>query len=147
MCPQSARVAALVLLGVLLMPHPKDASAQAQEHTTTQHPSILDGPRSSRLVSYDLAAELLPEANAVQGTARISWRNPDRVPVDELQFHLYLNAFRDTMTTFMRESGGAHRGNSYDPNKAGHITLQSMDIIRQGTQVGREDILPRLRFM
>lgn len=149
-CPQSTRVAALVLLGVLLLHHPKDASAQAQadqQHITTQHPSILDAPRSPRLVSYNLTAELLPGSKAVQGTARISWRNPDRVPVDELQFHLYLNAFRDTMTTFMRESGGAHRGNSYDSKKAGHITLQSMDILRQGTQVGREDILPRLRFM
>ena len=44
------------------------------------------------------------DAKTVTGSERVTWRNPSDVPVGELQFHLYLNGFRDWESTFMRES-------------------------------------------
>ncbi len=74
--------------------------------------SLYGQPRtvSERQVSYAIEVRLDPETRTLQGHERVSWRNPDRVPVGELQFHLYLNGFRDMRSTFMRESGGRHRG-------------------------------------
>jgi len=75
-----------------------------------QQPTIYDEPLSERRVSYSIQASLDPEARTVHGREQVTWRNPDDVPVGELQFHLYLNAFKDPRSTFMRESGGVHRG-------------------------------------
>ncbi|NQV71973.1 M1 family metallopeptidase [bacterium] len=84
-------------------------------------------PLSDRLVSYTIKAELNPDTKTIKGTQRLTWRNPDSVPVDELQFHLYLNAFKDDKSTFMKESGGVHRGNSASSeNPWGGIDISSM---------------------
>jgi len=65
-----------------------------------------DTPQSDRRVSYVLNVSLDSEARTLEGTGKMVWRNPDAVPVDTLQFHLYLNAFRDEQSTFLRERGG-----------------------------------------
>ena len=104
MSQRASALAALLatLLAVLLPALP----ALAQPTTTA------DRPLSERRVSYVIDVTLDPATRSIHGHERITWRNPDRVPVDELQFHLYLNAFRDRRSTFMRESGGQHRGNT-----------------------------------
>ncbi|MFQ5569176.1 MAG: M1 family metallopeptidase [Rhodothermales bacterium] len=75
-----------------------------------QQPTLYDEPLSDRRVSYTIDVTLDPATRTVRGSERVTWRNPDTVPVDELQFHLYLNAFKNERSTFMRESGGSHRG-------------------------------------
>jgi len=83
-----------------------------------QRPTTSEAPLSDRRVAYTIDATLDEATRTVRGTQRLRWRNADRVPVSELQFHLYLNAFRDERSTFMIESGGAHRGfaaSSEDP--------------------------------
>ncbi|HEX2252906.1 MAG TPA: M1 family metallopeptidase, partial [Thermoanaerobaculia bacterium] len=63
----------------------------------------------TRLVaSYD------PESRRIQGSEKLRWHNTASVPVDELVFHLYLNAFANNRTTFMRESGGQLRQQSME---------------------------------
>ncbi len=56
-----------------------------------------------------MSASYEPETQLVQGSERIRWKNTSSVPVDELQFHLYLNAFANDRSTFMLESGGQLR--------------------------------------
>ena len=74
------------------------------------------------------------------GTGRMIWRNPDAVPVDTLQFHLYLNAFKDNASTFMRERGGAPRSFVTD-HGWGRI-----DITKLETMAGT-NLLDRLFFL
>ena len=62
-------------------------------------------PLSDRRVSYELQVTLDSEAKMLHGRGHMTWRNPDVMPVDTLQFHLYLNAFRDGRSTFMRGYG------------------------------------------
>ena len=94
-----------------------------------QQPTIYDEPLSERRVSYTINVTLDPEARTVRGQERISWRNPDNVPVEELQFHLYLNAFKNPQSTFMRESGGRHRGFSADDaDRWGGVEITSMRV-------------------
>ena len=90
------------------------------------HPTVADTALSDRRVSYVMDVTLDPEARTVAGTARITWRNPDRVPIDTLQFHFYLNAFRDSLSTFMRESGGSHRGYRIGEKGWGGIEIDEM---------------------
>ena len=40
-----------------------------------------------------MSASYEPNDNRIEGVKRIRWRNTSSVPIDELQFHLYLNAF------------------------------------------------------
>ena len=93
---------------------------------------IPDSTLSDRRVSYHIQARLDPDAKTIDGLQRISWRNPDNVPVGELQFHLYLNAFKDSLSTFMIESGGAHRGfSSTVADPWGGITINRMRIVTE----------------
>lgn len=109
-----------LLLLVALAATPARVLAQA----TTTH----DGPLSDRRVSYRIDARLDPETRTVTGAQRLTWRNPAPVPVAELQFHLYLNAFRPG-STFQNESGGVHRGFSASGEDVwGGMTVRSMRI-------------------
>ena len=50
--------------------------------------------------SRDAAQKML------NGKETLAWRNTSTDRVGELQFHLYLNAFKNSESTFMKESGG-----------------------------------------
>ncbi len=67
-----------------------------------------------------------PETAQIEGVERLRWRNTSSVPVDELQFHLYLNAFASNHSTFMTESGGQLRGMEMSDEKWGWIEVESM---------------------
>ena len=102
-------------------------------------------PLSERRVAYVIDAVLDPQARTVHGTQRLTWSNPDQVPVDTLQFHLYLNAFRDANSTFMRESGGRHRGFAAEGEDVwGGIEITQMQIVNDP---GATDLTSRLDFI
>ena len=63
-------------------------------------------PASPPVVEYTITTSLDPVAKSLEGTERLVWRNPSGDSVPELRFHLYLNAFKNNRSTFMRESGG-----------------------------------------
>jgi len=63
-------------------------------------------PVSPPVVEYSIDATLDPKAKTVDGKERLLWRNPSGDDVSELQFHLYLNAFKNNRSTFLREWGG-----------------------------------------
>ncbi len=57
------------------------------------------------IVTYKIDARLDAKAKTVQGREVITWRNHTQEAVPDLQFHLYLNAFKNSYSTFMREGG------------------------------------------
>lgn len=67
-----------------------------------------------------------PESGQIEAVKRLRWRNTSTVPVDELQFHLYLNAFANNRSTFMTESGGQLRGMEMSDEQWGWIEVESM---------------------
>ncbi len=79
-------------------------------------------------MEYTIAVSLDPAEKILVGTERLVWRNPSADPVSELRFHLYLNAFKNDRTTFMRESGGQLRGDEAGkkPQDWGWIDVSSM---------------------
>ena len=85
------------------------------------------------IVDYRIKAKLSHEDKMVYGEEVLTWLNSGSVPVSELQFHLYLNAFKNNRSTFMKESGGSHRGFEVDKEGWGHI-----DITKIGIQNGAD---------
>ena len=55
------------------------------------------------VVEYDIKVSLDAQTHELAGTQTIRWRNTSGVATDEIWFHLYLNAFANSETTFMRE--------------------------------------------
>ena len=61
---------------------------------------------ADNVVDYTLRATLDPVAHAVHGEGTITWRNTSTTPVRELWLHLYLNAFKNEKSAFLRERVG-----------------------------------------
>src|SRR5512140_354781 len=58
------------------------------------------------IVRYKIDARLDTQKKTIQGHEVIVWKNHTSESVPDLQFHLYLNAFKNNRSTFMREGGG-----------------------------------------
>jgi hypothetical protein len=78
------------------------------------------------VADYTLYATLDPASHTVSGSGTIRWRNTSRQPVRELWLHLYLNAFKNERSDFLRERVGG-RG-STRPETWGRIDLQKLSI-------------------
>ena len=75
---------------------------------------------------YALTATLDPQAKRISGHVRITFTNTSARALDALVLHLYLNAFRDERSVFMRESGGRLRGER--AHGRGSLELASLTI-------------------
>ncbi len=93
-----------------------------------------------RVADYDITVRLDPVAKRLDGTLRLTWRNPSTDAVPDLWFHLYLNAFRDRDSTFWRESRGQLRGVAMPEDGWGRIDVTALRL------TGGADLLPLLTF-
>ena len=96
---------------------------------------------SDRIVAYRIRAELDPQNKTISGHEALRWRNASNHPVGELRFHLYLNAFQNEKSTFMRESGGQLRGDRVSKDSWGYIEVRHMQI------AGGADLTQSIRFV
>jgi hypothetical protein len=94
------------------------------------------------VVEYTIEVSLDPAAKTLDGKERLVWRNPSSDRVGELRFHLYLNAFKNTQSTFIRESGGQLR---YDRMARKEDAWGWIDVLSMKT--GGQDLRPVARFV
>ena len=97
-------------------------------------------PLSPRNASYKIKAALDPGDKTIHGRQILTWKNISSYPASELQFHLYMNAFKNNRSTLMRESGGRGMGGSGEPSW-GWIDIDTLRID------GGKDCAPRLEFI
>jgi len=64
------------------------------------------------VASYTFRATLDPVGHTVRGEGTIHWTNASSVPVSELWVHLYLNAFKNDRSDFLREPILGFRGSA-----------------------------------
>ncbi|HJW13999.1 MAG TPA: M1 family peptidase, partial [Thermoanaerobaculia bacterium] len=66
-------------------------------------------PLTAPIASYEISCRLDAERRTIEGTELLTWTNRTSRPAGTLQFHLYLNAFRNTLSTLWKESRGEDR--------------------------------------
>ncbi len=71
--------------------------------TAQQLITIFPEPLSPRIANYDINVTLDDEAKRITGDMVITWNNPSDDTIADLQFHLYMNAFKNNRSTFIRE--------------------------------------------
>jgi len=84
------------------------------------------GPLSPRNASYRIDVRLDADKKTLSGREVLTWRNDGGAPTRELRFHLYLNAFKNEDTIFLRESRGRHRSFEWEdeaPSKWGYVDV------------------------
>ncbi|MEN8120913.1 MAG: M1 family metallopeptidase [Bacteroidota bacterium] len=98
---------------------------------------------SPRNANYNMEVKLNTETKIVAGKMKLNWINISPDTISELQFHMYLNAFKNTETTFMKESGGSFRGDKAggDELSWGWVDIKSMKI------KGGENLTNRIEFI
>jgi len=87
-------------------------------------------PLSPRNANYRIDVRLNTETKRLDGKQTLTWRNTSPEVVRELQFHMYLNAFKDANSTFMRESGGQLRGEALDKSKPENFGWTKLTALR-----------------
>ena len=91
------------------------------------------------VVEYRIDVRLDAEKKQLVGREHVIWRNPSNDSVSDLWFHLYLNAFKNSRSTFMHESGGRLRSDTMSPDSWGWIDVRSLklsdgrDLLRTAT--------------
>ena len=126
------------LIFLLLFAEILPSSAQAMK-------PIFPTPLSPRLANYQIDVTLDPKTKKLTGRETLTWHNPSNDVIRELQFHLYLNAFRNDESTFMRESGGQLRGDQIDRN-AKESPYGSIDILSMKARTGGADVSEALAY-
>ncbi len=118
-------------------------SADVAEPATALRPEPLRGevPEEARITDYELHARLDAETHAVDGTARVTWRNRTSRTVDTLPFHLYMNGFRAEDTAWMRTSRGFHRRSEQKEEGAwGYIDVHAVRLDAAGPVFVADDV-------
>jgi hypothetical protein len=93
-------------------------------------------------VDYEIEVALDPETHRLEGVETIRWTNRTDAATDELYFHLYLNAFAGSQTTFMRELQWGSLRNRTESGGGWGWTQIGRLILDDGS-----DLLPALEFV
>ena len=84
--------------------------------------------RSPRIANYKIEARLDPVKHQIAATETLTWTNTGESSVDTLPFHLYLNAFKNEQSLFMRSSHGVMRGAHASDTGWGYLQIESVRI-------------------
>ena len=129
MAGAKARICLLAIAGAALAGTVSPSSASAA------------APLVQPTSSYEISCRLDTDKKTVEGTELITWTNRTSRPATTLQFHLYLNAFRNTQSTFWRESGGKDRDGNPIRESFGAVEMTRM------TYADGTDLLPALAYI
>lgn len=107
-------------------------------HAKTQ--IISPRPLSERIANYDITVKLYPEKKILEGEMLLDWKNNSPDTINELQFHLYMNAFKNTASSFYKESKIV-QNNSENNLTWGNIDIKKMRI------VNGENLINKYKFI
>ncbi len=105
-----------------------------------QAPTLFPQPLSPRIANYNIDVRLGPDSKRLDGRQVLVWHNKSQNAIGELQFHLYLNGFRNTESTFMKDSNGRHRGHQVSDAGWGYIDVRSLKLA-YGSRAATQGVL------
>jgi hypothetical protein len=86
------------------------------------------------------------ERNRITGEEYLTWTNGTEYPTDELWFHLYWNAFKNNMSTFLEESSRRGRGlTDYKMEDWGYCRVDSIHLVDE-ENFEEIDLSPTMAF-
>lgn len=109
----------------------------------------LSPARSPRNASYDIDVRLEPATRTLTGRETITWRNTTDKATNELQFHTYWNAWRNTRSTFLREQALV-RPRTYDDDAFAAVTVTALSVrtaANAGGNAAATDLTSRIAFI
>jgi len=117
-----------------------DVDVVAMPAVDKSPPWIAPGPPPPAVASYTIQATLDVDTHQVRGRETLTWVNTGKDPVHELAFHLYMNAFKNEDSVFMKESRGKMRGAKAERKGWGWIEVNAIAVD------GGPDATARLRY-
>ncbi len=100
--------------------------------------------KASKIANYTIDVALQPATKTLKASQTLVWTNTSTKAINDLQFHMYLNAFKDMNSTFMRGSGGKLRTDQADITKS--INFGSIKITKAILNNGL-NLMPNMRFI
>ena len=91
-------------------------------------------------------ARLDPDAHTIEGRLVLEWRNTAGLPLQTFPFHLYWNAFRNTLSTSARGTGRRVARSENGDRGYGYTHVRSVRLVERGRS-GSVDITPSLRYV
>ncbi|MBO0724817.1 MAG: M1 family metallopeptidase [Blastocatellia bacterium] len=98
-------------------------------------------PIASYKIDVQLKLDGKQHPKHLEGAERLTWFNHSSDTISDLQFHLYLNAFKNQKSAFFKESGGQLRGDEAQPGEWGWIDVNKMEL------AGGEDLTSKIQFI
>jgi len=114
-------------------------SAVASERPRAPHPPAPTREVEARstpplaVASYDIDAKLDAGQHRISAKETIHFLNDSERPLTELWFHLYLNAFKNDKTLFLRSPFGAGRSGD-KAREYGYIDVKSLQLVEAQNQ-------------
>jgi hypothetical protein len=115
----------LVLLGLSGLRTARPPSA-SHSQPKADFAAALQEP--SKVASYDIEAKLDTSTHRVTGHETIHFVNRSSVQLNELWFHLYLNAFKNDKTLFLRSPFGAGRSGD-KAHEYGYVDVKKLSLV------------------
>jgi len=106
---------------------------------------------SPRNASYDITVTLDPAGKQIKGRETIRWRNISAATTNELQFHLYWNAWRNEDSTWLREdrlrtpASARRRDTVRRPDETGASDVTSIKVTPAGGAAS--DLTSTIRYL
>jgi hypothetical protein len=98
-------------------------------------------PAAPHIANYHITATYDATAHTVTGHEVLTWRNTTSEAAPDLYFHLYLNAFANNRSSFVREVGETWADwLALHPHGWGYIVVKSL-------RIGDTDVSDRIRFV
>jgi hypothetical protein len=106
---RSSAIIGLAALGAVLVVAASADGATLPPPVVADHDGTLPN-HADDVVDYTLRATLDATTHTVHGQGTIVWRNTSDVSVNEIPLHLYLNAFKNERSCFLRDPISSGRG-------------------------------------
>jgi hypothetical protein len=105
-----------------------------------------DEPFCKQVANYTMNVILDTESNTISGDQFLTWTNDTEFATDELWFHLYWNAFKNDMSTFLTENSSRGRGlTGYKMEDWGYCRVDSIHLIDE-ENFAEIDLSPTMAF-
>lgn len=114
-----------LLLGVGAAPALRSTAAHAPTEAST-FPALAES--AAKVASYEIEAKLDTEKHRISAQQTIRFVNRSRRALNELWFHLYLNAFKNDKTLFLRSPFGAGRSGD-KAREYGYVDVKKLAVI------------------